>query len=568
MASASSFQLSIDPLIERIIDILSSTDRPSHYAQTLDAYSALCKGPSENASTLAHKLINNKQFISLILTQFKTFNTQIIAAKETANHPSSYVFHAFPEIAHYNSSILKTEYKIVDCLRLLILLSEINQPKSTYAQIRSIFNRETDSNNLFRTISSILAHCKLYRLRLGNTLFRFLQNMFPPINTSKSKKFCRNFDVSILLDRCCSFLIYRQHIDGDGDINPNKDDYNKMYGITYPLPSYIDSVVSILTYFLSSKWHKALVLVNEDIVKAVSLLCVRLCHEIQSDFDLQKFHGIENLMSRPTEFQRVLNEMGQRFSKNEYFGHRIAITVSMEFLYYYSMERDIGSLELPLGDASGTESFDSCWMDYQYIVALIRWVTQDKILGLYLDTIAEKLGYAAVSVEDEVKDKKKEELMCHQMYSVHKMHCFYAKCNRELVKGKLKKCKGCKVAFYCNARCQKNDWKYHKEICGMKNDEDVSGDDGLIRCYNVGCEERENCRRCTGCYDVYYCSVECQRENWRLHKKECKKKRKERKVQAEKAEMKKEQNRDHDAEYFMYVVSIIVVLILALGLNI
>jgi tetratricopeptide (TPR) repeat protein len=42
--------------------------------------------------------------------------------------------------------------------------------------------------------------------------------------------------------------------------------------------------------------------------------------------------------------------------------------------------------------------------------------------------------------------------------------------------------------------------------------------------HNCGNCQKENCKsKCAGCELVYYCSPECQRLNWKEHKKECRK---------------------------------------------
>mmetsp|Transcript_44421 Transcript_44421/g.71150 ORF Transcript_44421/g.71150 Transcript_44421/m.71150 type:complete len:87 (+) Transcript_44421:14-274(+) len=58
-----------------------------------------------------------------------------------------------------------------------------------------------------------------------------------------------------------------------------------------------------------------------------------------------------------------------------------------------------------------------------------------------------------------------------------------------------------------------------------QENEDNANEDDVV-CYNTECNNREKLRRCTGCYDAYYCSVKCQTEHWRKHKTHCKQKRK------------------------------------------
>jgi hypothetical protein len=36
------------------------------------------------------------------------------------------------------------------------------------------------------------------------------------------------------------------------------------------------------------------------------------------------------------------------------------------------------------------------------------------------------------------------------------------------------------------------------------------------------CESSSNCKRCTGCYQLWYCSPDCQKSHWNVHKDACK----------------------------------------------
>ena len=48
--------------------------------------------------------------------------------------------------------------------------------------------------------------------------------------------------------------------------------------------------------------------------------------------------------------------------------------------------------------------------------------------------------------------------------------CSYEKCQKETKnKGNKMSCKGCNEVFYCNAECQKNDWKNHAKTCQYPN---------------------------------------------------------------------------------------------------
>ena len=38
-------------------------------------------------------------------------------------------------------------------------------------------------------------------------------------------------------------------------------------------------------------------------------------------------------------------------------------------------------------------------------------------------------------------------------------------CNTCHISGKFKKCSGCEKVYYCSKECQRQDWKEHKKTC-------------------------------------------------------------------------------------------------------
>ena len=50
---------------------------------------------------------------------------------------------------------------------------------------------------------------------------------------------------------------------------------------------------------------------------------------------------------------------------------------------------------------------------------------------------------------------------------------------------------------------------YHPYSCCL-----ICGSDGCV-------DDRKELLRCSGCKQALYCSTECQREDWRVHKREC-----------------------------------------------
>jgi hypothetical protein len=112
-----------------------------------------------------------------------------------------------------------------------------------------------------------------------------------------------------------------------------------------------------------------------------------------------------------------------------------------------------------------------------------------------------------------------------------------------------KVCSRCKKVRYCNAVCQQSHWKLHRPFCkykespngsGMmidkvKNDsdltpvvrDDVPGyyfPDDYPECCFPECDKRTGpyIKVCSGCKKVRYCSVDCQKSHWELHRPLCK----------------------------------------------
>ncbi|XP_078322908.1 uncharacterized protein LOC111123834 [Crassostrea virginica] len=94
------------------------------------------------------------------------------------------------------------------------------------------------------------------------------------------------------------------------------------------------------------------------------------------------------------------------------------------------------------------------------------------------------------------------------------------------ISGQFKSCQGCLKQKYCSTKCQKVDWKKHKENCLKKNmkteTEDNRNDIAEPSTICSYCKEKDTSLSCSGCKAVYYCSKPCQKLDWIKHKLSCK----------------------------------------------
>ena len=88
----------------------------------------------------------------------------------------------------------------------------------------------------------------------------------------------------------------------------------------------------------------------------------------------------------------------------------------------------------------------------------------------------------------------------------------------------LKRCQACNSASYCDVKCQKKDWKSHRNDCRKVQQELVespkAGEGSSCSCEACGNTEVK-LLKCGACKSVRYCSTVCQKRDWGNHKKDC-----------------------------------------------
>ncbi|KAK7483859.1 hypothetical protein BaRGS_00024876 [Batillaria attramentaria] len=86
----------------------------------------------------------------------------------------------------------------------------------------------------------------------------------------------------------------------------------------------------------------------------------------------------------------------------------------------------------------------------------------------------------------------------------------------------LRRCTRCLEVRYCSSQCQRQHWPIHKSTCRRPKPTDDTQANFATAKRCACCESSDsNLRRCTGCLAVWYCSKTCQTQHWSQHKPSC-----------------------------------------------
>ena len=123
----------------------------------------------------------------------------------------------------------------------------------------------------------------------------------------------------------------------------------------------------------------------------------------------------------------------------------------------------------------GTISFEGNKISSIFLDVMATPMCQVKFLGKVTHTMRQSTDdewkHMSGLERDSIKQKMKTDPLLKQAY---KGMCAYCKRDRSHVDGEeldLKACGGCKHIKYCSVACQKKDWKYHKDLCKYQTKE-------------------------------------------------------------------------------------------------
>ena len=93
---------------------------------------------------------------------------------------------------------------------------------------------------------------------------------------------------------------------------------------------------------------------------------------------------------------------------------------------------------------------------------------------------------------------------------------------------KLFLCSRCGVQPYCSVQCQRASWKVHKPKCFSTEEKKTlravkkeTTVKACAKCSKTAKSTGTALKSCALCRDVYYCSPECQKKDWGQHKVIC-----------------------------------------------